>query len=119
MSGSRGARGFTLLEVTAALVLLGLGLTMLYAGHLAALEVASKNAAAAAAASLARSLLAAAEVDALTENQGTQGIYRWSNERIVGDDGHTKLRITVVWGRNGDGDKVEVWSVLPGDAGGR
>ena len=115
LSGNRGGRGFTLLETVAALVLLGIGLSVLYAGYLQAAHLEARAADAGTAVTLARAKLAQAEAG---EESGSQGScegapgFRWTLTREpLGDTGLARLTVAIAWEQEGP-HSVKVWTLV-------
>lgn len=112
MLGNRG-KGFTLLEVVAALALLGVGLSILYAGYIQAAQIEARAAEAGTALTLARSKLAQVEAGEERDVQGTfphTAGYRWSLTREAEENGLTRLTVEVSWGGNGV-RTLKVWTL--------
>ncbi|MGQ9779270.1 MAG: prepilin-type N-terminal cleavage/methylation domain-containing protein [Bacillota bacterium] len=113
MSGNRGARGFTLLEVLAALVLLGMGCAVLYAGYAQANRLEEKTAREVLGLILARMKLAALEAGEETGRSGDYpGMpgYRWQAEDLGGEEpGLLHLAVTV---QDPQGWKTTVWAAI-------
>ena len=114
LSGYRSSPGFTLLEVLAALALLGIGLSILYAGYLQASYLEARAAEAGTAIGLARSKLAQAEAGGEAGVQGDcDGApgFKWTLTRdSMGDTGLARLTATVIWGQQGE-RTVKVWAL--------
>lgn len=111
MSGNECARGFTLLEVVAALVLLGAGSAILYAGYAQANRLEERAAERELASILARMKLAQLEAG---EETGCGGEYpelpgyRWTAEYAAPEEaGVSRLTVAVEGGR---GRAVAVWT---------
>ena len=110
MSGNEGARGFTLLEVVAALMLLGAASAILYAGHAQANRLEERTAQRELALILARMKLAQIEAgeetgsgDAYPELPG----YRWTAEYAAPEEaGISRLTVAV----EGGGVRAAVWT---------
>lgn len=117
MRGNKRTAGFTLLEVVAALTLLGIGLSILYAGYLQASHLEARAAESGTALTLAKSILAQAEAGEETAAEGVfEGApgYRWALTReSLGDLGLVRLTATVTWGREGKRNAI-AWT-LTGD----
>ena len=103
MRGNRPAAGFTLLEVIAALALLGIGLSLLYAGYLQAAHLEARAAESGTALTLAKSILAQAEAGEETAAEGAfeeAPGYSWALTReSLGDLGLVRLTAIVTWGQ--------------------
>jgi len=109
LAGSNG-KGFTLLEAVAALAILGVGLSILYAGYIQANQLQAKGADTANAFLLARSVLARAEagerIGGGGDFSGWNG-YEWSLDREPADaEGLVKLIVTVYWDKKQHSAKV-------------
>ncbi len=115
LPGSNGQRGFTLLEVVAALTLLGVGLAVLYAGYAQASYMENRAAEQGLALVLARAKLAQAEVG---DESGREGLcegaegFRWSISRDpLGETGLDRLTVRVSFGE-GFRRAVIVWALV-------
>jgi prepilin-type N-terminal cleavage/methylation domain-containing protein len=119
LPGSSRARGFTLLEVLAAVAILGFGLATLYAGYYNSARIEAKEAEGSLALILARGKLAEAEAGALSGTAGdfeSATGYAWQlTKEPLPDGGLARLTITVTWGE-GNRRAVEVWTLVA-DAG--
>ena len=118
LRGNRRVAGFTLLEVVAALTLLGIGLSLLYAGYLQASHLEARAAESGTALTLAKSILAQAEAGQETAAEGSfEGApgYHWALAReSLGDLGLVRLTATVTWGQEYK-RSTKAWT-LTGDA---
>lgn len=111
MPGIERSRGYTLIEVLAALAILGFGLSILYAGYLEAIRQEDKYAGTDTALRLARTVLAQAEAGA-GDGPGSDGDYSWSIAREpLGEPGLDRLTVTVAWGEGGL-RSLRVWTVV-------
>lgn len=113
LPGNRARAGFTLLETVAALALLGVGLSILYAGYLQAARLEARAAEAGTALVLARTKLAQIEAGEERDVQGTfpnTAGYRWSLTREAAGNGLTRLTVEVSWG-GAAVRTVEVWTL--------
>ena len=108
-----GSRGFTLLEVVAALVLLGVGCAVLYAGYAQANRLEEKTAQKTMGLILARMKLSRLEAGEETDRGGDYpGMpgYRWQAEYVGGEEpGLLRLTVTVEDPR---GEKTTVWTEI-------
>lgn len=115
MPGSNSQRGFTLLEVVAALTLLGVGLAVLYAGYAQASYMENRAVEQGLALVLARAKLAQAEAGEESGREGScEGAagYRWFISRDpFGETGLDRLAVKVSFGE-GFRRAVSVWAVV-------
>ncbi|NLG83227.1 MAG: type II secretion system protein [Firmicutes bacterium] len=113
MSGNKGDLGFTLVEVLAALVLLGMGCAVLYAGYAQANRWEEKTAREVLGLILARMQLAALEAGEETGRGGDfPGMpgYRWQAEDRGGEEtGLFRLAVTV---QDPKGHRTTVWTAI-------
>ncbi|MGE5530141.1 MAG: type IV pilus modification PilV family protein [Patescibacteria group bacterium] len=115
MSLNRGTRGFTLLEVVAAMMLLGVGLAILYTGYMQAANLEAKAAETGTAYILARAKLAQAEAGEETgaagRCEGAPG-FAWKLERApLPGTGLARLSATVSW-QDARERSVTVWTLV-------
>lgn len=105
------SHGYTLIEVIAALAILGFGLSILYAGYLEAIRQEGKYAGTDAALRLARSVLAQAEAGA-ADGPGSDGDYSWTITREpLGEPGLDRLIVTITWSQGGP-RSLQAWTVV-------